>query len=453
MTGPRGEPAAADAVAGRLGRARSLAYASGSLGVDVTGPILAWLPYLYAPPADAAGAVALLPAASVGALLFIGRFVDGFAEPVVGWASDRARTRFGRRIPFVVLGTPVLVAAFLALFFPPFGPGRPLATGIWLAGMNTLFWCAFTTVVAPYLALLPEIARTTGERTRISAWMTAFSIAAIVAGNLVLGPLVARLRGGGEILGVRFSNGFEPQALAVAGLAAFFFYFSIAFVRERPRPEGGPEPLALRAAVVESLRNPAFLPLVAPLSVFLIGVNVLVTAVPYLGRSVLHASEGEASLGAAVVYATAALSLPFVERVVAAAGKKRTFAAALLAMAVLFSAIPALALVPRPVAFYLAVMVALGPPVGALLVLGRVLIADVIDEDERRTGLRREAMYFGMQGLLTKVSFGVGPLVATLLFTAFGNTAEAPLGILLCGPAAGALALLGWVAFRRYPLA
>jgi GPH family glycoside/pentoside/hexuronide:cation symporter len=61
-------------------------------------------------------------------------------------------------------------------------------------------------------------------------------------------------------------------------------------------------------------------------------------------------------------------------------------------------------------------------------------------------------MYFGMQGLLTKVSYGVGPLLATLLFTAFGNTAEAPLGILLCGPAAGALALLGWVAFRRYPL-
>jgi GPH family glycoside/pentoside/hexuronide:cation symporter len=81
-----------------------------------------------------------------------------------------------------------------------------------------------------------------------------------------------------------------------------------------------------------------------------------------------------------------------------------------------------------------------------------VLIADVIDEDERRTGLRREAMYFGMQGLLTKVSYGVGPLLATLLFTAFGNTAEQPLGILLCGPAAGVLALLGWVAFRRYPL-
>jgi len=57
-----------------------------------------------------------------------------------------------------------------------------------------------------------------------------------------------------------------------------------------------------------------------------------------------------------------------------------------------------------------------------------------------------------MQGLMTKVSFGVGPLIATQLFTIFGNTADHPLGILLCGPAAGLLGLAGWVAFRRYPL-
>lgn len=58
-----------------------------------------------------------------------------------------------------------------------------------------------------------------------------------------------------------------------------------------------------------------------------------------------------------------------------------------------------------------------------------------------------------MQGLMTKVSFGVGPLVATQLFAHLGNTAEQPLGILLCGPVAGALGVLGWLAFRRYPLA
>ena len=444
--------AAAAQDAGKLGRGRELAYASGSLGVDVVGPILAWLPYLYAPPSDLPDSVVLLPAATVGALLFVGRFVDGFAEPIVGWASDRARTRFGRRLPFVLFGTPVLVGSFVALFFPPFDSGRGVATGVYLLTMNTIFWCAFTAVVAPYLALLPEIATSSSERTRISTLMTAFSIVAIIGGNVVLGKVVAKFHGGGDLLGVRFANGFEPQALVIGALVAFFFYLSIAFIREKPAADDGPPHLAFRAAVLESFRNPAFLPLVIPLSVFLIGVNIVVTAVPYLGRAVLHASEAEAAYGTAAVYVSAGVSLPIVGRAVARFGKKRTYSASLLAIAIVFTAIPTLVWSPRPTATYLGLMIALGVPVGALLVLGRVLIADVIDSDFERTGLRREAMYFGMQGLMTKVSFGVGPLVATQLFAIFGNTGEEPLGILLCGPVAGLAALLGWFAFRRYPL-
>ena len=435
-----------------LGRGRTLAYASGSLGIDALAPILSWLPYLYAPPADVPGAVALLPAATVGALLFVGRFVDGFAEPIVGWASDRARTRFGRRIPFVLFGTPVLVGAFLALFFPPFGPDQPAATGLYLVAINTIFWCAFTAVVAPYLALLPEIATSSDERTRISTLMTAFSILAVIGGNLVLGAVVAKFSGGRALLGVHFANGFEPQAIAIAALAFGFFYLSIAFVRERPMVAGGPPHLSFRSAVTESFRNPAFLPLVIPLSVFLVGVNLVVTAVPYLGRAVLHASEAEASFGTAAVYVAAGVSLPLVGRATARFGNKRVYSAALLAMSGVFAAIPLVAVSPRPTATYVVLMIVLGVPVGALLVLGRVLIADVIDADFARTGLRREAMYFGMQGLMTKVSFGVGPLVATQLFQAFGNTTEQPLGILLCGPVAGLLGIAGWFAFRRYPL-
>ncbi len=432
--------------------ARAVAYASGNIALDVAGPLLSWLPYLYAPPADAPGSVALLPAATVGALLLVGRVVDGFAEPVVGFLSDRARTRFGRRRPFMAAGAPILVLALLGLFFPPFGPGHAFETSIYLVTLSTIFWCAFTMVGAPYLALLPEIARTTEARTRIASMMTGFSVLVIIGGNLVLGPLVAAWRDGVRILGVSFRNGFEPQAVAAGGLILFFVALSMSAVRERPAdvPEGGH--LSFRSAVMESVRNPAFLPLVVPLSVFLIGINIVVTSVPYVGRSILHATEAVASIGAALVYVVAALVLPFIRRLVDGHGKKRLYGLALVLMSCQFAALPVVAISPWPVATYLVLLASIGVPAGILLVLGRVLIADVIDFDAQRTGLRREAMYFGMQGLMTKVSFGVGPLIATQLFTIFGNTADRPLGILLCGPAAGLLGLAGWAAFRRYPL-
>jgi GPH family glycoside/pentoside/hexuronide:cation symporter len=388
----------------------------------------------------------------VGALLLVGRVVDGFAEPVVGFLSDRARTRFGRRRPFVAVGAPIMVLTLLGLFFPPFGPGHHFETAVYLLGLNTVFWCAFTMVGAPYLALLPEIAQTTETRTRVSSMMTGFSVLVIIVGNLFLGRLVAAWHGGVEVLGVSFRNGFEPQAVVCGMLILFFVTVAMSSVREKPNdvPEGGH--LSFKNAVMESIRNPAFLPLVLPLSVFLTGTNILITSVPYFGRSVLHATEAEASMGAALVYVVAAIVLPFLRRLVDRHGKKRLYALALLVMSGQFMALPLVAISPWPTVTYLALLASIGVPVGTMLVLSRVLISDVIDADEKRTGLRREAMYFGMQGLMTKVSFGIGPLVATQLFTFFGNTADRPLGILLCGPAAGLLGLLGWLAFRRYPL-
>jgi GPH family glycoside/pentoside/hexuronide:cation symporter len=355
-------------------------------------------------------------------------------------------------VPYVLFGTPVMVMFFLGLFFPPLGPERPLAVALYLVTTNVLFWCAFSAVVAPYLALLPEIARGPELRTRISTWMTAFQVLVTISVNLALGRVVAAMHGGGDVLGIRFENGFEPQALVAGALSITFLWAAIASVRERPAEENAPPHLDFRSAITESLRNPAFLPLVVPLAVFLIGTNVMITAVPYMSRALLHATEAEASLGVAMVYGAALLGLPLVVRLVPRVGKKRVYAGALLGLGAGFCAMPLVAVSPWPTPTYLGIMALLGLPVGALMVLARVLISDVADHDEERTGLRREAMYFGMQGLLTKVSFGLGPLLATQLFALFGNTAERPLGVLLCGPVAGVLAFAGWRVFRRYPL-
>jgi hypothetical protein len=68
-----------------------------------------------------------------------------------------------------------------------------------------------------------------------------------------------------------------------------------------------------------------------------------------------------------------------------------------------------------------------------------------------RTGMRREAMYFGAQNFVEKwVTALRDPVLIALL--AFGDTAGDTLGIKLVGPAAGAILFAGYYLFRRYDL-
>jgi Na+/melibiose symporter-like transporter len=93
----------------------------------------------------------------------------------------------------------------------------------------------------------------------------------------------------------------------------------------------------------------------------------------------------------------------------------------------------------------------LGPAVAGLLVVPHVVMSQLIDADELRTGANRAAMYFGVQGFLTKWVYGVSLWALTFLMSRFGNSPEEPLGVLLIGPVAGIACLLAAGVFTRYP--
>src|SRR3990172_3023197 len=94
-------------------------YASASFGGNVlsrTGTL--WLIYFYAPPADA-DLPTIVPRFTLGAILLAIGIEDAIDDPLIGYWSDRTRTRWGRRIPFVVLSTPFYALFFFLLFTPP----------------------------------------------------------------------------------------------------------------------------------------------------------------------------------------------------------------------------------------------------------------------------------------------------------------------------------------------
>ena len=113
---------------------------------------------------------------------------------------------------------------------------------------------------------------------------------------------------------------------------------------------------------------------------------------------------------------------------------------------------------------FLTIMI-VGLPVGGVMVLGYSVFSDVIDFDEKLTGQRRESMYFAAQGVVDWFFAAAGDLILGILLTLFGReyfsatfTTESgllntgPAGLLLVGPVAGVVLILGALVFRKYPL-
>ena len=143
-------------------------YASSSIGSEALGRSRSlWLVYYYAPPSDA-GLHALLPSLLVGTLLALTTVLSSLNQLLVGWMSDRTVSRWGRRIPYVVAGAP-LMAIFTVLLFTPPADGSAAKTAVYLFFTLELASLFGAVVAGPYEALQPEIARTSRERVSIQA--------------------------------------------------------------------------------------------------------------------------------------------------------------------------------------------------------------------------------------------------------------------------------------------
>jgi len=150
----------------------------------------AWIIYAYSP-APEQGLTVHLPMAKVGLALGIGRVVDALADPLVGVWSDNTRSPWGRRLPFVAAGAPLLALTFALLWQPPVA-GSSDNNFYYLAVMSSAMLFFFTVAVAPYLALLPELARSPQDRVGLAAWQAAYTIIGAAVAVIGAGGLIER---------------------------------------------------------------------------------------------------------------------------------------------------------------------------------------------------------------------------------------------------------------------
>ena len=435
-----------------------LAYSAGSLPTGfLLLAITTWLMRLYCPTADEEGRVLLVSPAVFGVASSLVMFLAAVTDPLVGFFSDRSRSASGRRLPFIKFGLVFLALSFLLVWFPPIA-GESWINVIWLAVMFGGLHVSFTVVVNPYLALMPEVWRSDRGRVRVSAWMAAFNAVAQIVGFVVFGVLISSVTEGGSFFGLFVWDGFKISALICFVLTIVGFLPTLLWIRETPHSDDKEVPFGLLEAGWHTLKNPAFLPYIGAGAMLYAAQYLITMALPFLVVAQVVEDPGQGDLVASLMLLGLVLITAFLYPVavkLAERFKKRDLM--MLSLGSFALVLPLVTLSGQfafvPPMIHLGVACALIAPGLAIgMVIPRAILADVMDHDAERTGFRREAMYNGMEGLLQKIAGGLAPLVQGLLFAYYGNTREEPWGIVLCGVAAGIMAVLGMMAFRFYPL-
>ena len=381
--------------------------------------------------------------AFAGTLIGAGRLIDAFTDPLIGWWSDRTRSRWGRRIPFILFSTPFYAFFAALVWFLPV-EGASIWNAIYFVIVLELFFTAATMSSGPLEALVPEVTRGAKDRMNLVGLIYVFAI---------FGALIG-LGGGGVLIDLL---GFETVGIILAVIGFVFRYLSLSAIWKHAPRDTAPAKVDLFKGMKETLRNPQFVYYLPTFVMFTTGVGVVMAWVPFFTVSLLGAEdEGRLSgllfvvvIGAAVISGLSAWALMNKRGF----SKRKVYGFCLVASGLAFPIMGLVGLFSDSgvLAQGLVLSFVAGLPMAAVFMLPKGLTADIADYDAMLTGERREAMFYATQNFFEKVTFALPPLILGWILL-LGNTAEDPLGIRLAPVVAGVLALLGMTLWHRYRL-
>ena len=411
-----------------------------------------WVLFFLAPPA--VEGVSRVPDVSLlgfdidarvfaGVLIFAGRFIDAFTDPLIGWWSDRTRSRWGRRIPFIMFSTPFYALFGALIWFLP-TEGSSWWNALYFVLMLELFYTAATMSSGALEALVPELTRTAKDRMSVVSLIFLFAVAGAGLG-LVAGGFI------------KDAYGFQVAGTFFAALALVFRYLSLRAVWNRAPRDIPPAEVRFWRGFKDTLRNSQFVAFVPTFVMFTTGVGVLQGWVPFFAVGVLlQAKDGAVSSFLSTSVIAGVVAAGVVIWLLFSAGrvtKRRVYGVCLVVSGLLFPllGLVGLAMTGSLLLQGLAFMFVAGMPMAAVFLLPKGLIADITDYDALVRGERREAMFYSTQNFFEKVTYALPPLLLSLALQ-LGDSPDNPLGIRLAPLLAGILVLAGAVLWPRYKL-
>jgi len=303
-------------------------------------------------------------------------------DPLFGYLSDRTRTRWGRRVPWIaVFAVPLAFSMFL-VFGPP---GDAFAIGdfnlfLWLIGAIVFYDACYTIVVLNWTSLFPEMFTSNKERSQMSVMRQVFSVFGLIAGTAIPPVLAGTL-------------GWSGVGLAIGLVSALFAFISLTGSHEKP--EFREKTLPVFKAMKYTFSNRSFVIFVSYNFLVQYIVAVALGALPFFAKYVLMGSETILFL---VLFLVALPVFAVWYHINITRGPRTSAIITLLWVGVILLGV----LFVNDFTTGLIVIAIAAAGVGGFMMLPDILIAFTIDADELKTGVRREGAYFGFNAFVMR---------------------------------------------------
>jgi glycoside/pentoside/hexuronide:cation symporter, GPH family len=432
-----------------------LSFGIGDFGTAISANVLIWFQLVFF--TNVAG----LSPGLAGSIRMFASIWDAINDPVVGMMSDRTRTRWGRRYPWMFIGAiPLGIFFFLSWVVPHFSdnPAAQQSGLFWFYLLvSVLFNTGYTAVNLPYTALTPELTQDYNDRTSLNQYRFFFSL-----GGAILSLFIALFI---------FSTVEDPaqQYLTIAAVCTVFCIIApylcilgtrkrLALVHQNDDSQDLTPPLNYQQQIKIALSNRPFLIVVGIYLFSWLAVQNTASIVPYYVADWMKLPSADAPKVALAVQGTALLMLPVWNAVCQKVGKKVTYFMGtiiwILAGTGLFFVQPG----QLSMMYALAILVGFG--VSTAYLIPWSMLPDVIELDELQTGQRREGVFYGFITFLQKIGLAIGQLITsyTLELSGFqaGATTQKPAVLdavrFLIGPLPAIALLFGLFLAYLYPI-